>query len=236
MTTAVGMITRAMKLAGVIGSGETPSDAESNDCLVSLNSMLDSWALERLFVYSISETSVSWASGTSSRTIGPTGNFVTSTLPVRIDESSYFLNGNISYPVKFINQDDFAAIPNKQTTSTFPFWMYVQYGTTTHTIYAYPIPQSTITFLLRYWSGLQSFSTLTDTLVLPPGYERAIVYSLAEEIAPQFGISVQPQMAKTAMQARKNLKRINSQPPVMASEVGYMNRRRTGNVYADVAD
>jgi len=233
MTTAIGMITRAMKLAGVIGSGETPSDAEASDCLASLNSMLDSWALERLFVYSISEASVSWASGQQSRTVGPTGNFVTSTLPVRIDESSYFLNSNISYPVKFINQDDFAGIPNKQTTSTFPFWMYVQYGTTTHTIYAYPIPQSTITFLLRYWSGLQSFASLTDTLTLPPGYERAIVYSLAEEIAPQFGIAVQPQMAKTAMAARKNLKRINSAPPVMGSEVGYMNRRRTGNVYSD---
>lgn len=236
MTTAIGLITRSMKLAGIIGSGETPSDAEASDCLTSLNSMLDSWALERLYVYSISETSVSWAATQQSRTVGPAGNFVVSPLPVRIDESSYFLNSNISYPVKFLNQDDFAAIPNKQTTSTFPFWMYVQYGVATHTLYAYPIPQSTITFQLRYWTGLQSFSALTDVLTLPPGYERAIVYSLAEEIAPQFGIAIQPQMAKTAMAARKNLKRINSAPPVMSAEVGYMNRRRTGNVYADVAD
>ena len=209
-----------MRLARVIGKGEEPDDDEAADGLIALNAMLESWQTERLYVYQIQEDSFTWTA-TQSRTVGASGNFVM-TLPARIDESSFFRVSSIDYAVRFLNSDQWASIPAKSTTSTIPTDIYVEYGTTTHTLYAYPTPSASITFQLRSWQTLQSFSALTDTVVLPLGYQRAIEYSLAEEFAPEFGKDVSLKVQQIAKSARRNIKRINVPNLLMATEPGLM--------------
>lgn len=235
MTTSLDMITRAMRLARVIGKGEIPDDDESQDGLVALNTMLDSWQIERLFVYAIRTEQFTWTSGSQTQTIGAAGNWVTD-LPTRVDPSSSFTINTIDYPVSFIDKDAWSAIPAKTTTSTFPFWVYVEYSPTLVTLYGYPLPNASITFNLRTWKQLQQFTDLTTPLSLPPGYKRAIELSLAEEYGQEFGMPVSPDLGRLASRARANIKRINQTSNIMNSEVGYMNRRFTGNVYADIAD
>lgn len=233
MTTALDLVTRAMRLCRVIGVGETPSDEEAADGFEALNAMLASWQTRRLFAYRIEENSYTWTGGNQSRTVGPAGNFVQSR-PAKVDDSTYWLLNGISYPVKLIDSDAWAAIPAKTSQSTFAFWMYPEYGVSLVTLYAYPIPSADITLKLRSWSLLQSFTALTDVLSLPMGYERAIAYSLAEDFAPEFGVSVPDDVRRIASEAKHDLRVINSVPPVMVSEVGYLNRRVQGNVYADI--
>ena len=43
-------INRALRLLGVLAEGETPSAAVSQDCLMALNQMIESWNTERLSV------------------------------------------------------------------------------------------------------------------------------------------------------------------------------------------
>jgi hypothetical protein len=233
VATALDMIKRAMRLARVIGKGETLDDDEAQDGLTALNAMLDSWATESLFVFRIQEDSFTWGSGSQSRTVGAAGNFVMSR-PAKIDPSTYFVVDSISYPVLLIDSDAWAAIPDKTTTSQFPFWLYPEYGVSVVTLYAYPTPSASVTIKLRSWSLLQSFAALTTDLSLPLGYKRAIEYSLAEEYGPEFGKQIPDDVRRIATAARKNIKRINATAPVMTSEVGYMNRRIQGNVYADI--
>lgn len=233
MTTSLDLITRAMRLSRVIGKGETPDASEAQDGLESLNSMLDSWQIERLFVYAIRTEQFTWTANTQAMTIGAAGNWVTD-LPTRVDDASSFTINSIDYPVRLIDKDAWSAIPAKTTTSTFPFWIYPEYSPTLVTLYGYPLPSASITFNLRTWKQLQQFTDLTTVLSLPPGYKRAIVYSLAEEFGGEFGVEVPPKVERIAAKARSNIKRINQTPNIMASEVGYMNRRYVGNVYADI--
>ena len=51
-TTASDQINRALRLLGVLAEGETPSAETSQDALIALNQMIDSWSTERLSVYS----------------------------------------------------------------------------------------------------------------------------------------------------------------------------------------
>jgi hypothetical protein len=44
---------------------------------------------------------------------------------------------------------------------------------------------------------------------MPPGYQRALEYSLAEELAPSYGITPLPLLTRTAASARRNIKRQN---------------------------
>lgn len=231
MATPNSMITRAMRLARVIGRAETLDEDELADGLIALNAMLDSWQTERLFVYQIQEDSFSWTASQASRTVGSAGDFVMS-LPVRIDDSSYFrTSASIDCPVTFLTQSQWAAVPSKTTTSSIPNVVYVEYGTSTHTIYAYPIPSSTITFKLRSWQLLQTFSDGTTALALPIGYQRAIEYSLAEEFGPEFQKDIPPSVQKIAYSARRNIKRVNAPLMILAPETGLMSSARSGAGY-----
>lgn len=223
MATATAMITRAMRLARVIGRGETLDEDEASDGLIALNAMLDSWQTERLFVYQIQEDSFTWTA-TQSRTVGATGSFVMS-LPARIDDSSHFQTNGIDYELTFLTQAQWASIPSKTVTSTIPTSMYVEYGTSLHTMYAYPVPSASLTFKLRSWQLLQTFATLTDALDLPMGYQRAIEYSLAEEFGPEFQTDIPQAVHALAIKARKNIKRLNVPQSVMSTETGYMTNR-----------
>ena len=237
MATAITIITRSMRLAGAIGKGETPDDDESADGLTALNAMLDSWQLERLMVYQIQEDSYTWTA-TQSRTVGSAGDFAQD-LPIRVDPSSYFVVSNVSYPVIWLSQEDWAAITSKTTTAEVPQAIYVEYGTSTHTLYAYPTPSASLTFKLRSWQRLQSFSALTTELALPPGYERAIVFNLAMEFSPEFGAGrkIDPQVPLIASQSKASIKTIN-QPSMVAqldSGVAALGQLAGGrwNIYSD---
>lgn len=232
MATALQLITRSMRLATVLSKGETLDTDEAQDGLTALNSMLTSWETERLYVYQVREETFTWAANQQERTVGAAGDFVT-TRPMKVTDNCTFLLNNVTYPVQLIDVDAWAAIPDKTTTSTFPSYLYPEYGTALVTLHAWPIPSASITFLLRSWRRLQTFATLTDVLDLPPGMERAIVYSFAEEYGPEFGVAIQPTVQRIAASARRNIKTINSPSPIMKSEVGYMTRDRWSNIYGD---
>lgn len=222
-----------MRLAGVTGVGETPTDTEMADGLEALNAMLDSWQIKRLFVYQIRTEQFTWTALQQSRTVGAAGNFVTD-LPTRIADNCSFTIGNIDYPVSLIDVDAWSNIPDKTTQSSFPWWIYPEYGASVVTLYAYPIPNANVTFNLRTWKRLQQFAALTDVLDLPPGNERAITFSLAEEFGgPEFGIEVPPGVIVIARDARRALRRVNSPSPVMASEAGFLSRRYSAYIYGD---
>lgn len=222
-----------MRLAGTIGKGETPDDDESQDGLTALNAMLDSWQIQRLFVYQIRTETFTWTANDQTQTVGSGGDFSTD-LPTQVADDCSFTINSIDYPVKLIDIDAWTNIPDKTTTSSFPWWLYAEYGAALVTLYAYPIPNANVTFNLRSWKRLQAFSALTTDLALPPGNERAIAYSLAEEFGgPEFGVSVPPGVIAIARSARRALKNINSPAPVMASEAGWLSRRYTAYIYGD---
>lgn len=233
MATALSMITRACRIARAIGRNQTLTAQEGADGLIALNAMLDSWQTQELFIYSIRDETFSWTGAAASRTVGAAGNFVTDR-PVEVDVSSYFRISGQDFPVKLIDSESYSSLPIKTTTSSFPMWMFVDYTSSALvTLYVYPVPQATLTFHLRTRKRLQSFSALGDTVALPPGYQDAIEYSLAERYGPEFGVVILPDVHRMATEARANIQRANATIPTMVSEVAYMNRPSTGsNVYA----
>ena len=237
MATALSMITRSMRLAGVIGKGESLDADEAADGLSALNTMLDSWQLERLFVYQIVQGSHTWASG-ASKTIGSSGDLNT-TRPHRIESAFIVDSSSQWYPLKVLeDRSEYDSITIKTTTSTLPEYLYMDTAYPLATIYLYPVPSVSVTLKLNTWQTLQSFSGLTTALSLPPGYQRAIEYSLAEEFGPEFGVKIPAKVEQTAMRARANIKSIN-RPSMIArvdngvASLGRLNGGGRYNIYSD---
>ena len=88
--TAGDQINRSLRLLGVLAEGETTSAATSQDALMALNQMIDSWNTERLSVFSTQDQVFTWPASILSRTLGPTGNFV-GNRPVLLDDATFIL-------------------------------------------------------------------------------------------------------------------------------------------------
>ena len=230
--TAGDQINRALRLLGVLAEGETPSAAMSQDCLMALNQMIDSWNTERLSVFATQDQVFVWPAGEISRTLGPTGDFV-GNRPVLLDDSTYYVaNSGVSYGIKFINQQQYDGIAVKTVTSTFPQVIFVNNTFPDVEMFVYPKPTQALTWHFISVEELTQPATLATELHFPPGYLRAFTYNLAMEFAPEMGVEPSPQVQRIAMTSKRDLKRINNPDDVMSMPYAIVATRQRYNIYA----
>ena len=231
--TAGDQITRALRLLGVLAEGETSSASVMQDSLMAMNQMIDSWNTERLSVFSTQDQIFTWPAGEITRTLGPTGNFV-GLRPVLLDEATYFRDPgtNVSFGIKFINQQQYNGIAVKTVTSTYPQIIFVNMTYPDVTMSIYPRPTRDLEWHFVSVQELNNPATLVTNLLFPPGYLRAFTYNLAMEIAPEFGVEPSPQVQRIAMTSKRDLKRINNPDDVMALPYALVANRQRFNIYA----
>jgi hypothetical protein len=231
-TTAGDQINRALRLLGVLAEGETPSAATSQDALLAMNQMIDSWNTERLSVFATQDQVFSWPAGEIRRTLGPTGDFV-GNRPVLMDDATYYrAPSGVSYGIKFINQDQYNGIAVKTATSTFPQVIFVNETFPDVEMFIYPKPTQTLEWHFISVEELTQPANLATQLHFPPGYMRAFTYNLAMEIAPEFGVEPSPQVQRIAMTSKRNLKRINNPNDIMSLPYGVVANKQRFNIYA----
>jgi hypothetical protein len=233
MTTAGDQINGALRLLGVLAEGETPSAATSQDALSALNQMIDSWDTERLAVFSTQDQTFLWPSGERSRSLGPTGDFV-GLRPVLLDDATYFRDPqtNVSYGIKFINQQQYNGIAVKTVTSTYPQVIFTNMTYPDIEMVIYPVPLRLLEWHFISVEKLDKPALLATQLTFPPGYLRAFRYNLACEMAPEFGVEPSAQVQRIAMYSKRNLKRINNPDDIMALPYSIVGTRQRYNIYA----
>jgi hypothetical protein len=230
--TAGDQINRALRLLGILAEAETPSAAMSQDALMAMQQMIESWNTERLSVFSTQDQIFTWPASLLSRTLGPTGDFV-GNRPVLVDDATYFKAPNgVSYGIKMINQQQYNGIAVKTVTSTYPQVLWVNMGFPDITLTIYPRPTQDLEWHIVSVEKLNEPADLTTVLYYPPGYLRAFTYALAMEIAPEFGIEPSPQVQRIAMTSKRDLKRINNPDDVMALPYALVANRQRFNIYA----
>ena len=231
-TTAADQINGALRLIGMLAEGEVPSAATSQDALTALNQMIDSWSTERLSVFSTIDQIFNWPPSTRIRTLGPTGDFV-GQRPIQLDDATFFRDAstNVSYGIKFINQEQYNNIAVKTVTSTYPQTLWYNATYPNIEIYLYPVPSRVLEFHFVSVQPLSAPATLDTDLTFPPGYLRAFRYNLACELAPEFGVEPSAQVRRIAMYSKRDLKRINNPDDVMAMPSALMVNRPRFNIY-----
>jgi len=231
--TANDQINRALRLLGVLAEGETPSAATSLDALVALNQMIESWGTERLMIYNTIDQMFTWPADEITRRLGPSGDFV-GLRPVALDDSTYYRDPttNVSFGIKFVNQQMYDGIAVKTVTSTYPqvMWINMEYPDIAMTVY--PKPTRALEWHFISVQELTQPATLATQLLFPPGYLRAFTYNLAAELAPEFGVEPSPQVQRIAMTAKRNLKRQNNPDDIMAMPYSIVASRQRFNVYS----
>ncbi|CAB4187377.1 hypothetical protein UFOVP1155_21 [uncultured Caudovirales phage] len=208
MTIASDLINGSMRLVGIIAEGETPTASASNDALLALNQMIDSWSASGLNVFSTQDQTFTWPASTATRTVGATGNLV-GTRPVEVDKSTYYILNGISYHLEIITQSQYDSIQQK-TASGLPIYMLVNQTMPDTTLTLYPVPSEAIAIHIICAVPLTQPAALGTTLLIPPGYLRYFRFALAIEIAAEFGFPVTDDIHRIAASSMRIIKRMNS--------------------------
>lgn len=235
MTTVAQVISRSMRLLGQIESGAAPSTDEYADGLIAINALLDSWRNERLLCFSWQDLTLTVSSGDGSYTIGTSGD-INTTRPVAI-RSVYVVDSNISYPLTALNEDEYAAIPDKAATGDWPTHYLFRPTVTSSlaTLIVYPVPNATATLKVVAQIPVTAFSATSDTVTLPPGWEQALAANLAITMAPEFETVPSPVVMKMAQESLAGIKRVNiqSQPRRTYTGIGALFHGNVANIETD---
>lgn len=154
--------------------------------------------------------------------------------PIRINSAFVRIvaspNGSLDYPVTIITSEEYELLGLKQLSAPWPRMLYYQ--------------PSMPVGILNYWGApssgemhlfcdtlLSKFQTLTDTITLPPGYEMAMRWGLAELLIPIFpgtanAAEVRALVPKYAADGRSLIKRTNMVPQQTAQFDPVLNAGR----------
>jgi hypothetical protein len=236
MATALDIIKGAMRLVGALEAGATPSGEDSSDALDSLNDFMEQLSLDRLVVFQVLNETFTWAAGNATRTIGPSGNFVT-VRPTRLEDGCFIRDSaGYDWPLRTLNSEGFQSIGLKTQANNLPEWIYYAPEMPDGKIYLWPVPSVDVTLSISSLKQLSSFPAPSTVVVLPPGYKRMLTYSLAVTMAPEWvGRDASATVQGIAAESKAAVMRINTTRPKMPMDRGLRRPSRRGgyNIQSD---
>lgn len=208
MATVEDIITDALEITGL----KDPNDPlETTDITLGLrriNSILDGWNVNKIRGYGVQELEFQLTPQKKTYTIGPGGDFDTER-PVKIENAFTFDSGNVNYPIKLVNFIDYHSIQYPENYNSFPVVLWYNPLSPLAEITLYPIPASNYTLHLDVYFGFAPYASETDTVVLPQGYEKLLIYQLSIEMCSHYGKVIPKSVMQTYRMVERDVESVN---------------------------
>ncbi len=215
MSTLLDIISDALSDIGQLGIGQSVSPEQSQQGLRKANRMLQKWSNQKLMVYLVTQRPFALSATVQDYTVGPTGATFTGTRPVFVESGVANVPGSsMQNPMNILDKTQWDALPDSGVVcgpNGAPASVWPEYTLPNLTFHVTPIPSTVVNIRLGVWELLQQFATLFDELALPPGYEEALEYNLAIELAPDYDQPVTPELAQLAADSLNTIKTVNGQ-------------------------
>ena len=197
-------------IGGTLDSNEQPY------YLGQVNAFLDMLSIERLMTFQLVQESFLLTASTISYTIGPGATFNT-VRPTRIVDPCFIRDSDGSdSELTILNDVSYGRIVQKQTSGSYTNYINYNQGysaTSSGTLNFWPGPTSNLTTYINSWKQLGNFSTLTQNVSLPPGYQAMIECNFAVFNAP--GLStISPELVMAAKMTKAAVKTVNLPAPI----------------------
>lgn len=237
MPSANDFATRALRLLGVIDPTETPSAEDAETAFNALNDWIDGLGTQRLTIHTVTRSTGTYASSSSSITIGSGGTFNIAR-PLWIEAAAYLVpsaSPTTESPLTVWNDQQYQAELVKAQTSTLPTGLYYDYSWTAGlgNLILWPIPTQTLTLVLYCPTALTEFADYNTDYTFPPGYRRAITFNLANELVPWYpSLQPDPRIAQIAAESMANIKRANARIPLAVMDPALLAMSGRGRLSA----
>lgn len=211
MATTLDLINSSLRLANIVGEGQTASADQAANALEVLNDILSGWNTDSLVLYATSNDQVTFVPGQATYTIGNGGNFNVDR-PTQIN-SMYCVYSGVSFPITEVNQDEYNLITNKTLSQQLPrFFLYVNDAPLGRLTF-WPTPSEALQLFIAVDRVIADLA-LDTVLTLPPGYRKALRAALAVELCPEYGQEPSRTLLEMARSSKADIKRANHTPVV----------------------
>jgi len=202
LNTVGDLVTFALRVAGVNGIGQTPMAEDAGDSLVILNTILAEWQVNRWLVFDLVEA-VATSTAVASYTVGIGGAFTLNFAgqrPDKVDAAfARLISTGVDVPLfPFMSREGYSRMPAKSVAGLPESYFYDPQAGLTGTIYFYPVPSALYELHVQAKASLGQFLHLTDTLALPLQYITALVWNLAANMRPLYGLPEDPSVTARA--------------------------------------
>lgn len=209
MTTALQLVTSSLRKIGAVAAGESPDADEQSDALASLNQIVESWNLKGLALYRCENADYTLIPSQQAYSIGSGADFDGSR-PITL-HGAFVTRGGIDYPLAVLTQSEWNDILQKSTESQLPEAVYYEPTFPDGTLRFWPVPLEALPVTIAIDMQLAAVADINDDLSFPPGYERALLYALAVDLAPEYpAVTLSQSVINTADEALADIKRANN--------------------------
>jgi hypothetical protein len=226
VATARDICSNALLELGAYAPGDTPSANDINFALNKFNQLVDSWNAVNSCIFAKSFDQYTIVTNTQPLTIGPTGaNYTATVRPVEVIAANVIITDgdqDVRVPLNIRDEAWWMANSVPGVIGTIPTDLFYNPTWPLGKLYLWPIP--TVANVLELeTNGLISTYALATTFTMPPGYEKALTLTLAEDMQDAFGKYPQ-NLPGSAAKARAIIKSVNSKPPRMSMDAGIPNQ------------
>lgn len=236
--TVLDLITRAFRIAGIIGVGQSLTADDTTTAMDALNDILAQWQVQRWLVWSEVTTGVT-STGAESYSIGTGGDF-NITRPDRIESGFMrFLRAStpvtVDRPLRLIqSREDYNRLRLKNLGS-IPEAVFYDNAYPLGNLYFWPVPLAgDYEVFVSTKTILPNFSDLTTTISVPPEYIAAMRYELAVILREEYQMPPSPVLLAAMTKAKTVLRNANAQIPSLG--VGRMVPGQNGGWYSPYSD
>lgn len=242
MPTVSDICTDALFELGNQQAGTTPDGDDIQRAFTKLQRMVDAWQIQRQLIYNVGFETFTLIPNHQPHTIGPSGDFDVPIRPIKIINANVIINTSspdTRYPLAILTDDEWSSIAVRNIASALPENLYYSPDFPLGNVYLWPKPNIAYGLELETWTQITQITALSDSMVLPPGYWDAIVYSLAESLIPSFpGCPSAQAVVMAAARARRIIAVTNSKPKTLISDAPQGGDSRDGwfNVYSGLIE
>lgn len=225
-STPLQIIKAALSRITAYQPGDQFDAVDVNDALTTFQDLVDSYGTDHAFVFSSLEAIVNFTAGQYQYTIGPGGDFSTTTTGVPILRPNRITNGftrfsGIDFPMEtMMDQTRYSELGLKNIPGPWPIACYYNPTFPLGTLYFYPNPSSNAE--LHLWIDIVPLSnvsplTLVTPINMPPGYARAFKWLLAQELCSEYGFPLTPVIKDLAKESLDLIKSLDQVPAATAT-------------------
>lgn len=230
------LLRAALRKAGVtLAPGRGPSQEQIQEAIGEQNRMIGGWNCNPLNIFTTSIDRYTTIANQQDHTIGrdPTGTYTADFNGPRPQEivRANLLLPNADESIDKVRRklevwdDRQWAARQYQAVYTYPEGLYYDGGCDGVTgfakIYFFPIPDSALEVELYTWQTIPTFTSMDDAVILPPGYEDAIVNNLAVRLASMpwpVQVGMNRQVAVDAVRSLTLIQSLNATAPRLHSD------------------
>ncbi|MFN7882496.1 MAG: hypothetical protein ACK5PF_05725 [bacterium] len=189
------VINAALRKLSVLSGGSVPEAYQITQASQALNAMLKAFHADGMPLWALKEFTFNTVANTSAYNIGNSQTLNTP-MPLKITQAVKASGSSYSnVPLNIYTDYNFRLLP-MLNSSGVPVNMYYQPFSDYGTINLWPKPpDNTTSITIRYQRPFEDMVTATDDFDFPPYWLEAIIYNLADRLAPEYGIPLQDRSA-----------------------------------------